>query len=301
MIHPVTAAVIALHRRLGDARLQRLLGRYSIGEAHTALSDLLEGASTRESSETQRLADKLAEMGCTIVTVLDAEYPGCLRALADDAPPLLYVTGDLAATRERSVAIIGTRRPCAAGRAAARLVARAAAERQWTVVSGNAPGIDATAHHECLTAGGTTIVYPPMCMAEYTPEFRARAPERTTVITPFAPGTTVAPWMFLRRNTLVAAQCRVACAAETGSRGGTLDTVKKLLKMQREVYLTALPESARFYRAHQMLAATPGVHLLPALDDDAMLLQELFNAGERCPRESASVPVLDDLFAGEAW
>src|ERR1039458_2420839 len=46
--------------------------------------------------------------GIRVLTVLDAEYPDNLRAVAD-RPPLIFVAGSLLARDDRSVAVIGSR------------------------------------------------------------------------------------------------------------------------------------------------------------------------------------------------
>ena len=55
------------------------------------------------------------------------------------------------------MAIVGSRRATAAGRALARDVAGGLAERGAVVVSGLAHGIDAAAHEGALAAGGATV------------------------------------------------------------------------------------------------------------------------------------------------
>jgi predicted Rossmann fold nucleotide-binding protein DprA/Smf involved in DNA uptake len=65
----------------------------------------------------------------------------------------------------------------------------------------------------------------------------------------------VQPWCFLRRNTLVAALCKAALVAETGTKGGTLDTVRKLEKMRRPTFVVQLPAGAKHANAHQLLIA----------------------------------------------
>src|SRR5690349_18456488 len=105
-----------MHRRVGDGRLLRVLSNFSVGEATTALEGLCRDRCS-VSASARRLSDELAERGAGVVTILDAEYPGCLRALEKEAPPLLYVLGDVGRLKARSIAVIGTRNPSAIGRA----------------------------------------------------------------------------------------------------------------------------------------------------------------------------------------
>lgn len=257
------------------------------------------GGSSPAVRAAEKYADALAQRNVRLLTVLDQEYPACLRALHNDAPPFLYVSGETGRLRARSIAIVGTRRPTADGRAAATCVAKHVSQDDWAVVSGNAPGIDAVAHAAAIEAGGATLVFPPAAMDQYVQGFRAGSPARVTVASPFVPGCPVEPWMFLRRNSLVAAHCHAAFVAETGVRGGTLDTVKKLARLRRAVFATALPESARYAKAHAMLAAG-GVRMVPVLQKDQAAVRQILDAAARCLRHPAvSTPVLEDMFPEE--
>ena len=302
MTHKLTAALIQLHRRWGDARLSRWFGQYSIGQGTEALLDLTEQNSQGSQVQAENLAAKLEDQCAYVITRLDPDYPACFHALDQDAPPLLYVIGDSGRLKARSLAIIGMRKPTLDGKAAAVHMASGAGDAGWLVVSGNAPGIDSTAHSAVLDMEtGETLVFPPVPLDQYKPGFRGETAGRVTIASPFPPGCEVAPWMFLRRNTLVATQCRAAFVAETGVRGGTLDTVKKLAARRRPTFATLLPGEARYASAHSMLAAG-GVSLLDVLSDPASALAVLLEAAQSTlAHPPVNAAVLNDFFADEEW
>jgi DNA processing protein len=298
MIHRATADLIDLHRRVGDVRLLRALGQFSVGQTHDALHELC-GTPSEPSTFARKLEVELAARDVILITIVDPEYPSCLRALDKDAPPFLYVIGSIELLKARSIAVIGTRNPSALGRAAARLVSEYCAESGWSIVSGNAPGIDASAHHGAVKSGGKTLIFPPTPIEQYVQSFRGKYPQHITIASCFAPGSRVEPWMFLRRNTLVARQCCAAFVAETGTRGGTLDTVKKLRKYGRDIFATDLPETATHCKAHAMLAAG-GATLIDASCAESPDLSYIILAAEKClSRPSVATPVLDDFFPEE--
>src|SRR5437870_4739812 len=113
--------------------------------------------------------ERLEKQGVRAVTWQDEGYPPRLKEI-DDAPPVLYVRGDLTAADEWAVAVVGTRRPTPYGRQVAEEMAYQLASNRITIVSGLARGVDAIAHRAALQAGGRTIgvmacgldiVYPP--------------------------------------------------------------------------------------------------------------------------------------------
>jgi len=95
-------------------------------------------------------------VGAALVTVLDPEYPANLR-LVPNLPPFLFVRGELRDEDVRSVAVVGTREASQAGLRRAQRMSRMLAERDVTVISGLARGIDTAAHRAALDAGGRTI------------------------------------------------------------------------------------------------------------------------------------------------
>lgn len=299
MIHEVTPPLVHLHRCLGNARLLRWLWRYSMGQSHDALQEAVASLVSRETMAAESLASTCAERGAMLITILDPEYPASLRALNSEAPAFLYVMGDIDRLKARSIAIIGTRSPSRDGRESAGAMATGCAASNWTVVSGNAPGIDAAAHHAAVAGGGDTLVFPPAPIDQYSPSFRGGTADNTTVASPFAPGSPIDPWMFLCRNTLVATQCCAVFVAETGTRGGTLDTVKKARKFERPIFATALPDDAKFARSHAMLAAG-GVALLDTTEPQSTWLPLITSAaGETLKHPATPTPILDDLFPEE--
>ena len=84
------------------------------------------------------------------------EYPEKLRD-AEDPVELLYYRGWWDLVEAPSVAVVGTRNPSPEGIERTASVARRLVEDGYTVVSGLATGVDATAHKSAIDAGGKTI------------------------------------------------------------------------------------------------------------------------------------------------
>ena len=99
-----------------------------------------------------------AQMGCRPLTWVSREYPEILRQLlGDDAPGVIWTKGDISLLSKPMLSLVGSRDLRPLNCEFARKVGRMAAERGYTLVSGNARGADWVAQESCLQAGGTVI------------------------------------------------------------------------------------------------------------------------------------------------
>ena len=196
-------------------------------------------------AEVRRHVDPHAELaqvqaaGVTALTWHDPAYPRLLREI-DDQPPLLYIKGELKADDERSVTVIGTRRPTAYGREVATHLAADLARAGVTVVSGLARGIDGAAHRAALDAGGRTIaVMGSGSDVIYPPEHKQLAAdilERGALITEYPLGSRPDARHFPRRNRLLSGLTLGTLVIEAGEQSGALITVRTALEQNREVF-----------------------------------------------------------------
>lgn len=187
-------------------------------------------------------------MNDRVITPRDKEWPqplneiGCLEPIEK-----LYVRGLPLTVGDRTVAIVGARRPTAAGVEAARGFARALAEAGFEIVSGLAVGIDAVAHKAALDAGGYTVAvlgcgldveYPKRNLA-----LKSDIAKRGTIVTEYPVGTPPHPGNFPNRNRIVAALSRAVVFVEGGLKSGGRITVSHALDADR--YVFAVPGSIR--------------------------------------------------------
>jgi DNA processing protein len=216
---------------------------------------LYDAAKTAQPRDWERHAVALA---VTVVTARDPTYPNSLLPLAD-APPLVFVRGDLSVAAGTLVAIVGSRRASAYGRNQTERFARAFAATGSVLVSGGAAGIDTVAHKSALDAGGKTIAilgcgvdhaYP----AENRGLFAQIAEGYGAVISEYPLGTTPEPWRFPARNRIIAALARVTVVIESPSDSGALITARCAAEYGRSVY--AVPgdvDSGRSRGCHELI------------------------------------------------
>ena len=240
--------------------------------------------------------DRVQKAGVDVLTWHDPTYPRLLREI-DDLPPVLYVRGELTDDDQRSVTIVGTRKPTAYGKEAARHLSGDLASAGVTVVSGLARGIDGIAHRAALEAGGRTlgvmgsgldVPYPP----EHAGLMRQMA-ENGAVISEYPLGTKPDARHFPRRNRLLSGLSLGTLVIEAPARSGTFSTIRSALEQNREVLCVPgsiySPASAL---TNQMIRE--GAKLVMNAED---VLEEL-NLGAATAHQSP-LPGLDEPVSGD--
>jgi DNA processing protein len=204
-----------------------------------------------------------------IVPFTDSQYPGRLRMISDP-PPLLYLKGEIRQEDEKAVAVVGSRSTSDYGRRVARDLCRGLASLGFTVVSGMARGIDATAHETVLNAGGRTLavlgsgvdrVYP----AEHEKLYQ-RISESGAVISEFPMGTRPLAFNFPARNRLISGLSLGVVVVEATEKSGSLITAALALEQGREVF--AVPGevgASRSRGSHRLIRQ--GAKLVETVDD----------------------------------
>lgn len=241
------------------------------------------------------LLNELAAAGVDHVDPGDPGWPAALDDLPD--PPVgLFVRGTLDATTDALrdgpvVAMVGSRRATAQGRALAHAVAGDLARAGAVVVSGLAHGIDAAAHEGALTAGGVTVAVLG-CGVDVTyprrhRDLARRVTERGALLSEYWTGTPPAPWRFPARNRIVAGLAQAVVVIEAGERSGALITADFALELGRPVLaVPGWPGAASSVGCNALLRA--GAALMEGADD---IVAELPNAAWRTPPPAAAEPI----------
>ena len=273
--------------RVGRARLALLEGHFgTLASAWTASAGQLRqaglnAATARHVAETRGGIDPDAELekvqqaGVRVLTWHDEEYPPRLKEIYDK-PPVLFMKGDLIPADERSVALVGTRRPTAYGREAARQLTADLAQSGVTIVSGLARGIDGIVHRTALESGARTIaVLGSGVDVIYPPEHRSLAQqvaESGAVISEHPLGARPDAQNFPRRNRIISGISLGTLVVEAPVTSGALLTARHALEQDREVF--AVPGSilSPTSRGSNQLIRDSGAKLVTSADD---VLEEL--------------------------
>jgi DNA processing protein len=244
---PTFMALVAAHgtaRRVLEAAMigrEALAGRGPVGPP-IDLPDQLREAAGRVAG----IASDVARLRLTIVTAEDADYPSRLRAI-DLAPPVLFVRGDVAALEpERSVAVVGTRRPTEGGRLVSARIAGTLARHGVVVDSGLAIGIDGAAHAAAVASGSPTVAIIAGGHGRIYPAAHERLADDIVatggaIVSEMAPGTPSLAAYFIRRNRLIAGLADATVVVEAPVRSGALSTARWALEQGRECFVVPGP------------------------------------------------------------
>ena len=191
----------------------------------------------RESSADQ-LLQSISDTKAIFLTPADSTWPQSVNDLA--APPIaLVIKGDPALLTGDSLAIVGTRNPTQYGVRIAQDFAAGFVDRDWSIISGGAYGIDAAAHKGALVAEGITIAVIAAGIDINYPAGNARLfaeiAELGCLVSEVAPGTPAIPSRFLTRNRLIAALSNATLVVEAAFRSGSLRTARDAAELLRPV------------------------------------------------------------------
>jgi DNA processing protein len=188
-----------------------------------------------------KLKEEIAKSECQLITPEDSDWP--LGANDLDTPPIaLLIKGRRDALKElnKSISIVGSRKPTNYGVQIARYLSRRAAECGVLVVSGGAVGIDSTAHVDSIAINGSTIsvqaagfnhLYPKENIKLFTEIMKSGL-----LISEVMPDTPSKPHRFLIRNRLIAALSKATVVVEAEYVSGSIRTAIAAAEIFRPVF-----------------------------------------------------------------
>ena len=169
-----------------------------------------------------------------------AEYPVRLKRYLS-RPQDIYIRGDLSVLQAKTVGIVGSRRCTAYGREIARRLAKEAAGRGLTVISGLARGIDTEAHRGTEESGWRTVAVLATGLDKvYPPENRGlqkRIEDKGLVLSEYPDGSPAKAFNFPVRNRIIAALSDALVVVEAGTRSGALITAEAAVEQGKLLYV----------------------------------------------------------------
>ncbi len=187
----------------------------------------------------------LADEGLQVITWNDAIYPPNLKQV-HNAPPLLFMRGELQERDTQAVAIVGTRQPTPQAAQLAEMLGRELAARGLTIVSGLAVGIDTAAHRGALQAeNGRTLAVLGSGLRAIHPRQNISLAEEIVqhgaLFSELAPNTRARGANLMARDRIVSGLSLAVIVVEAQEKSGSLDTANKARCQGRLLF--AVPDS----------------------------------------------------------
>ncbi len=175
------------------------------------------------------------------VSLKDESYPEALREIKSP-PEILYYRGKLF-PREKSLAVVGTRRCSFHGKEIASEITADLVEAGITIVSGLAPGIDTVAHKTALEKGGRTIavlgtgldekyIYPKSNLGLS----REIIKKDGLLLSEYPPETSGSKFSFPQRNRLISGLSLGVIVIEAPKKSGAVITAQWAKKQKRKIF-----------------------------------------------------------------
>lgn len=203
-----------------------------------------DAVAARSAIEIDGVMARIARAEVSVHTLADPTYPARLADIYD-APPVLYMRGDVRPEDEWSVAIVGTRNVSPYGKEVTHRLATDLARHNITIVSGLARGVDGLAHRAALEAGGRTLaVFACGVDIIYPSEHRRLAADIAqsgALLSEYPPGVAPEAGNFPARNRIISGFSLGTIVIEAGEKSGALITAQRALEQNREVF--AVPGS----------------------------------------------------------
>ena len=192
-------------------------------------------------ADLSQLKDELVDSGAIFITPVDSDWPVVLNDL--HSPPIgLVIKGkrNVLNDLDKSISIVGSRKPTSYGHQIAKTLAMQAARRDLVVVSGGAYGIDTAAHIGALAAGGKTICVLAGGVNRLYPNDNKKLFDHIStsglLISEVMPNVASKPYRFLIRNRLIAALSKATVVVEAEFVSGSIRTARDAAEIFRPVF-----------------------------------------------------------------
>jgi len=178
--------------------------------------------------------------GISLITLFDEGFP--TKLYVSNEPVLyLYYKGNINLLNEKTVTIIGTRKPDDYSIQMTKKVTKEISDKSYVIASGLALGIDTVAHQSCLEAGGKTIAVLPSSIDNIQPKSNTKLAQlivekKGCLITEYPSGSVVNKYNFARRDRIQSLLANCVIIPQANENSGTMIAVRKSIKDNKKVF-----------------------------------------------------------------
>lgn len=189
------------------------------------------------------MVEDLLEQGYSILPITSQDYSPTLKKNLGRtyAPPVIYTKGNLQIMKEKSIAIVGSRKANDISLEFTDNIAKNASKDYKVVVSGFAKGVDKQALDSAIKYKGQSIIVLPQGIATFQSVFKKYYKQiidgDVLVLSTFYPK---APWsvqLAMARNPIIYGLASEIYVAESSEKGGTWSGVMDGLRKGRTIYI----------------------------------------------------------------
>jgi DNA processing protein len=224
------------------------------------------------------------------------DYPESVALAYGRKAPVLHMIGNLGLLTAPGIGFCGSRNASEKGLETTADCAEQAGIAGFTVVSGNAAGVDFVAHHTALKNGGSTI----MVLPEGIDHFRIKRNlidvwdwNRVLVISQFEPSAIWKSFRAMDRNKVIIALSRAMIVLEAGETGGTLNAGLTTLAMGKPLFVAVYQQMDQMAVGNALLLDKGARPLAKSKTTGRANLERVCAASERKPFPIALGPKVD--------
>nr|WP_289039261.1 DNA-processing protein DprA [uncultured Allobacillus sp.] len=219
------------------------------------------------------------------------DYPKLL-SLTKEAPPYLFLRGNIHLLKEKIVSVVGSRGASEDGLKKAHRLARHLGNAGIVVASGLARGIDTAAHTAAIENQYPTIAVLGTPITRAYPKENEKLQQVISkdglVVSQFPPSSQVQRWFFPMRNAVMSGISLATAIVEAGETSGALKQADYALKQKRLVFIpqSALDNenitwpkkyikregAAKFSKIEDLFAALEKAKIIPVVEEEQLSL-----------------------------
>ena len=180
------------------------------------------------------------DLGIKAVNILDKEFPKKLY-ISTEKCVFLYYKGDISLLSQKSISIIGTRKPEFDFVEKGKIATEYFVKEGYVIVSGLALGCDSVAHKACIESGGKTIAVLPASCDNIQPISNRVLAEQIVkngglLISEYSTGTPVSKFNYPQRDRIQSLLSSTILIIQASNESGTMIATRKNIKDGKLVY-----------------------------------------------------------------